>query len=311
MNGKDLLDKMSDVDPKLIEDAENASETEKPRKKHALFIGITSGMATVAAALAVAAVIRNGAVEKPPVAVSDPLISNTESTITSNGESTITSDGESDINSGGEPATHVLELTPEPFDPDAFAEYGELPKVSTKKYDAGGGGMGAGRTEIGLYSVYKGEPMKELESHSPWSLDAELTTMPVFLSNSTRPDVDKMYECIKRSFDILGIPQDKVEYSDDKGKILAGSLDEIREYMEKEGYPQDEIDREIERLDRSTSAATTVEGEAKNVWITHGTSGTKTFWFREPYPEIPAGCSLDGEAPAEQKLAAVEYLAEQ
>ncbi|MGN0683421.1 MAG: hypothetical protein ACI4JY_07045, partial [Oscillospiraceae bacterium] len=61
MNGKQLLDKISDIDPRLIEDAEKISH-----KKNRLLIGIAPIAATAAAAALIAVVIGHSSTQKPP-----------------------------------------------------------------------------------------------------------------------------------------------------------------------------------------------------------------------------------------------------
>lgn len=318
MNGKELLDKMSDVDPRLIEDAEK-----QPRKKRALFIGITSGMATVAAALAIVAVINAGSIQKPSVD-NNASVSGAESAFigTTGNNTTSDSTDKAVINQGSDQdsygsngasmidtqAPESADLKPEAVDDNAFAGYDDLPMISNQNY--GTQAWGNGSTEVGLYSVYFGEPLKELESHSPWSIDAKLTTLPVYLSNSTTPDVDKMRERVISAAAILGIPENELELKEDSGRIL-GTFDELREYMEKEGYPQEEIDREVNRLTRSTGAQTQIRGEASFVTIYCNTAGELELWYKEPYPIFPDGCSLDGDATPDERKAAAEYIAEE
>lgn len=315
MNGKELLDKMSDVDPKLIEGAE--TQAEKPKSKRALFIGLSSGMAAVAAALAIVIGINASSARKAAVDNHAPVDSLTSLPATNAGTATESNSvdlGVSNITS--EPtsieahASDGLDIKPEAVADAAFAEYENLPKVSNRDFGVRGGGNWI--TQVGLYKVIElGEPV-ELESHSPWSIDAELTTLPVYLSNSTTPDVQEMKERIISAAAALGIPESELELKVDGAEVVGG-IDGYREYMEKDGIPQDEIDREIDRLTRSVMAQTSVDGKASSVTIYAYTDGSLWFRFREPYPELPEGYSLDKENdPSPDVLAATfEYLAEE
>lgn len=328
MNGKDLLDRMSEVDPKLIEDADRITENaadNKPKNKRALIIGITSGMATIAAALAIIAAVNGNFIRhKPPVdnnVSAAGMVDGLESTPANGVQGAATSkDNNASVDLGvddnGVSTTGILQQAPESIDiiPEAvvnedFSEYEDLPKVTNKEYGVSGG---ANMLETyGVYSVYKGEP-KELESHSPWSMNAKLTTLPVFLSNSTEPDTDKMAERVKFAAEFLEIPEGTLKIRVEGADAVVGGLDGYREYMEKDGIPQDEIDREIDRLTRTVNAMISVEGESTRFQgtIRQHTDGELTIWFKEPYIELPDGCRVDGEASADEQLAAVEYLAE-
>lgn len=313
MNGKELLDKMSEVDPKLIEGAEKPAE--KPKSKRALFIGLSSGMAAVAAALAI--VIGINASNASRISVNNnSLVDGIESLPFTNGGS---GNEENSADKGaidnasvsstlGMQSPESVNITPEAVIDDAFAGFDDLPMISNQNY--GLNGFGNGPTGSGVYSVYEGKEPNTLKTFSPWSLDAELSTLPVYLSNSTTPDVDKMRERVINAAAILGIPENELELKEDSGRIL-GTFDELREYMEKEGYPQEEIDREVNRLTRSTGAQTQIRGEASFVTIYCNTAGELELWYKEPYPIFPDGCSLDGDATPDERKAAAEYIAEE
>lgn len=309
MNGKDLLDKMSEVDPKLIEDADKAAE-KQPKKKRALFIGLSSGMATVAAALAIIIGINAGSAKKvsvdsdPPVGV---LVSVPEDGI----KTAVDSGGE--LNAHGNStiimqAPAIMDIKPEEVVNEAFAEYGALPKVSNK--DFGVHGAGFGWTKVGLYSVYAGGAPNSLEDFSPWSVDAELTTLPVYLSNSTTPDIEKMTKRVKSAAAILGIPEDELEIKN-RGMNGVGDFGSYRKILEEQGLSEEEIEAEIDRISRVSGAQTSIEGTSSSVTINAHTDGSLWFYFKEPYPELPEDYNLDLHNPAPDVLAAtVEYLAE-
>lgn len=325
MNGKELLDKMSEVDPKLIEGA--YKDAEKPKSKRALFIGLGSGMAAVAAALAVVIGVKAGLANKDSVgtAVSGENYSTAANGIDNlpatngNGGTENTSADKGGVDAS-EPATistqapESVNLTPEAVIDSDFSEYGNLPKISNNDYGMRGGGYS--REEFGLYSVYNyGEEPRShsYETFAPWSIDAELTTLPVYLSNSTTPDLAAMKARAIAAAEALGIPESDLEITVDDGTdAVVGGLDRYRAALEKDGIPQEEIDAEIDRLTRTVMAMADVTVKCGVVDITAYTDGSLWFYFNEPYPELPEGYNLDEHNPSPEVLAAtVEYLAEE
>lgn len=321
MNGKELLDKMSEVDPKLIEGA--YKDAEKPKSKRALFIGLGSGMAAVAAALAVVIGVKAGLANKDAVgtAVSGENYSTAANGI-DNLPATNGNDGTENTSAdkGGidnsEPASistqapeTVYDMKPEAVLDGAFAEYGTLPKVSNKDY--GVHGTGAGWTEVGLYSVYEGEAPKTLETFSPWSVATHFTTLPVFLSNSTTPDIEEMTERIINAAAALGIPESELEIKN-RGINGVGDLSSYRKILEDNGLSEEEIEAEIDRVSRYSGAQTSIEGSSSSVTICAYTDGSLWFRFKEPYPELPEGYNLDLDNPSPEVLEATfAYLAEE
>lgn len=324
MNGKDLLDKMSEVDPKLIEDADKAAENaaeNKPKNKRALFIGIGSGMATVAAALAIAAAMNGNFLHKPSIDINNSV--GTDGIFTSEpengvqGASTSTGNNTSSVDLGvdnGVSTTGILQgpesidIKPEEVADAAFAGYENLPIISNM--DFGVHGNGAGRTDVGLYSVYDGEEPKTLETFSPWSLDAELTTLPVYLSNSTTPDADKMTERVKKAAAILGVPENDLEIVN-RG-LNVGDNDSYRKILEEHGLSEEEIEAELERVGRYSRAQASIEGRTSSVGIYAYTDGSIWIDFNEPNPKMPEGYDLNEQNPSPDVTAAtVEYFAEE
>lgn len=324
MNGKDLLEKMSEVDPRLIEDADKITEEQQPRKKRALFIGITSGMATVAAALVIVAVIGTNSIQKPSVDNNSSIgvesangggtgyntsSDSTDKTTTDPGAEQ-SSYGSGDLGNSGTEGSNGPEgasFKAEPVDDAAFAEYGSLPKITNKDYGIRGmGGSNANTTkrETSLLP-------SELEIRSPWSVDAQLKTLPVYLSNSTTPDVDKMKEHVKSAAAALGISESELEITDDSMKILGhDSLGSYRKTMEDQGVPEDEIERELERVSRYMGASISVTGKANGITLNLYTDYSMKVSFDEPYVALQNGRSLGENATENEKRAATEYLAE-
>lgn len=281
MNGKDLLDKMSDVDPELIVDAEK-----QPRKKkRGLYIGITSGMAMAAAAAVLAVAIGSNHVGKPPIVVNS---GDTGSDVTSGGVG---------INSGSNSGDTSVPKDPLGID---FSGYEHLPKISY----------------FDLNMVAMGEPVRrdrvtkklELESHSPWSADAELKTLPVYISYSVDPDIEKMREYVRAAAAALGISEDELEISDNIANFIE-QLEMARKSMEKRGASEDEIERETEQLRRMMFSTATVYGKADGVSIDVGSIYDMRVSFDEKI-KLPEGCRLGKDAAESEDLAAVEYLAD-
>lgn len=325
MNGNDLLEKMSEVDPKLIEDADKITEEQQPRKKRALFIGITSGMATVAAALAIVAVIGTNSPHKPSV---DYNVSGYDSS-GADGLPAVNQGNQSDTDSGnkntsepehmqssntvgdlGESGTITtgddMGLKPQAVNEDAFSGYGSLPLISNRDYGIRGMGGSSANTTKRETSLLP----SELEICSPWSIDAQLKTLPVYLSNSTTPDVDKMKEHVKSAAAALGIAESELEITDTSAQIFGGSLESYRKTMEDQGVPEDEIERELECVSRYMGASTSVTGKANGIKLNLYTDYSMKVSFDEPYVALPSGCSLGENATENEKRAATEYLAE-
>ena len=146
-NGKKLLDKLSELDPELITKADK-----KPLKKSGMIIGITSGLATMAAA----AVIAVAAKIAPPKA---PLILDPEPVSSSSGTSGTNSSTASSVQSTVSVPTENSDpvsapVTTAPADPPQldFSKYKDLPKISDADYGTRGmGGYGNGVSTWGLY----------------------------------------------------------------------------------------------------------------------------------------------------------------
>lgn len=320
MNGNDLLEKMSEVDPKLIEDADKIAE-EQPRKKRALFIGITSGMATVAAALAIAATLGTNSTHKPSVdnnvgysgvdslpAINGVIQQGTDSTDKAVSEpgGELTSAAVGNIGTSVTNGTDGEGLKAEPVSDDAFSEYGGLPKISNRDYGvrgAGGSSVNVTKREILLSP-------SELDIRSPWSIDVQLKTLPVFLSNSTEPDLEKMRDYVRTAAAALGIAESELEVTDNTAQVFGGSLESYRKTMEEQGVPEDEIERELERVSRHMGASISVTGKANNITLHLYSNDSLTVRFGDPYVALPSGCGLGENASESEKRAATEYLAE-
>lgn len=271
MNGNKLLDKISDLDPKLIEGAEKKTH----RSKRGLFVGLTSGMATVAAAAVIAVTAANARVQQQPVVItSDPVVSGSTST--------------------QDPP--VIDNTPK--DPPAldFSKYKDLPKISDNDYSS----IAKGGVEKSFLS------QAELETVSPWK-GAELETMPVYMSNSTDPDLDKMYDRVKQIAELLGISADSLEISDNYDDALI-NIERHRELMKEWGMTDDEIERELERMIRTTMSNTVVSAKTDGIDITMGTAFNTYITFDESF--IPEGYNFSNDATAEEKAEILNFLAD-
>lgn len=282
MNGKNLLDRMSDVDPKLIADAEK-----KPLKKRGLFIGITSGMATVAAAAAVALAVGTKPVEKPPV------ISGTTDIP---GSSVVDSSSTSSTSSTNSDTWDILTSDP-------FADYAELPKISSGDYSTRGG---SSVVNIGLCVLRRSLKLSEFERHSPWSEEAEPKTLPVYISSSAEPDIEQMRDYVKTAAAALGIAEDELEFTDNSSD---GENESYRQLLEDMGIPEDEIERELTRVRRISMSMTTVSGKADGVSFYLSSNYTLDVEFDDPI-KLPDGCRLGSGATESEDIAAVNYLAD-
>lgn len=278
MNGKDLLDKMSDVDDKLIVGAEKAQ-----KKKRGLFIGVTSGVATVAAAAAVAVVIGINSGVTPPPIESNP----SDSTVIDNSNISTPSNSTD---------TPPIVLDPPELD---FSAYSHLAKISLGYYGNGMAMGGAPERNI---------KFSELDSGSPWSESAKLTTMPVYMSRSTDPDLEKMYERVKAAAAALGISESELELSDTYEEVQA-SLDYHRKLMEEFGASQEEIDQTLDRIRRSMMSTTTVTGKANGIKIDLASDYRFGITF-DPAIELPEGYNITDKASSKEKIDVLNYLAD-
>ncbi len=286
MNGKDLLDKMSDVDPKLIEDADKT-----PRRGKRRFIGITSGAATIAAAALIAVAIGNNAAQKPPIVdTSDPASSVPVSS--------------SDIVSSG----NTSEQKPPEFD---FSKYKDLPKISYGSPIVGGMGgedfIGAKdglRVDKGYFNY------SDLEQVSPWK-GAVLETMPVYMSHSTDPNlgVEKMYARAREVAAVLGIPEDSLKFSDSY-ENMTETLEKHRQLARDHGATEDEIDDMIKNIIRGIMSQTYVKAENDDVRISVDTALHTYVYFQGGSIKLPDGYNFTESATDEEKAALVEYFAD-
>ncbi len=277
MNGKNLLDKISDVDPKLIADADKT-----PRHSRKLFIGITSGAATVAAAALIAVTIGNNAAQKPPV-------------INTGDPNSISSGIVSSGNTSAQDPT-VVDLTPKDPPKLDFSKYKELPKISSIiKTDVTGWGT-EGSNIAG-------------EKSSPWK-GAVLETMPVYMSSATDLDLEHMYEYMRSVAAAFGISEDELEITQtgypEKG---ANGEEYHRKIMEEHGVPEEEIVRELDRMRKTSMQFTEVTGKADGI----------EFQLRPDYMleiifttsvELPEEYNFSKDASPEEKEKVMRYLTE-
>lgn len=276
-NGKKLLDKMSDIDPKLIADADK-----KPFKKRGLFIGLASGMATAAAAAVIAVAAVNAPVQDPPV-------------VDSGGQSSVSSTNSTASASSG---TSSAQEPPAVKDPPVldFSKYKGLPKITDGDY--GTNAMGGAKEAYLNYS--------ELETGSPWK-GAELETMPVYMSSSTCVDLDKMYEYIKNAAAALGIPESELEFTDTYPDM--GWKDYHRKLMEDAGLTEDEIQKEFDRMSRQVVGMTVVTAKTGDIEFELDSSFSLSITFGGPV-ELPEGYNFTDDASAEEKAGVLSYLAD-
>lgn len=323
MNGKELLDKMSEVDPKLIEGAyKDAEESEKPKSRRALFIGLGSGMAAIAAALAVFIGVKAGLANKDMVGTA---VSGSNINSATNGIDALPATNGNEENSADKggieesaPGTISMQspesvnLTPEAVIDSDFSEYENLTVISNKFYGMKGMGGDEWRKEVGLYTVYGLNEPDTLETFSPWSLDAELTTLPVYLSNSTTPDVAAMTERVKSVAALLGVSESELEITN-RGLNGINDFDAYRKTLEGYGLSEEEIEAEIDRVSRISGAQTSIEGKASGFTIYCDSAGGIKVWFKEPYPALREGYSLNiqNNPSPEGLTAAFAYLAEE
>lgn len=281
MNGKELLDKISDIDPRLIEGADNI-----PRKKNKLFIGVASGAAAAAAAALIAVTIGNGSAQKPPVIDSN----NSDST-------SATSSDIIDSNTSSDPT--VIDTTPkEPPELD-FSKYKDLPKISDADYKVTA--MGGGKEEYLNYSV--------LEIRGPWNGET-LETMPVYMSHSTELNVDrdKMYDIAREAAAALGIPAESLTISDNF-QDMTKSIEYHRNLMKESGASDEEIEKEINRIVRGIMSGCSVQAKADGITISVDTAFRTHIILDEPI-KLPDGLTLDQNTSDGDKAKLLEYFTE-
>jgi len=297
MNGKELINKMSDTDPKLIADAEN-----KPRRKRGLLIGLTSGMATLAATAVIAVAVGNNAAQKPPVIdTSDP--------------NSVPAINSGIVGSGTTSTQDPPAVDPVPKDPPKldFSKYKDLPKITTGDYGVRGNGGGAYLGEKdGVVVQQDFLDYSDLEQASPWK-GAELETMPVFMSHSTDlpPDLDKMYAIAREAAAALGIPEDSLEFTDNYQR-LEETIEANRKMAKNAGATDEEIEDMINRIIRSVRSMTDVDAENEDIRISINSAFHKyiTFFGETGSIKLPEGYNFTLNATDEEKAALVEYFAE-
>ncbi len=295
MNGKDLLNKMSDVDPKLIEDADKT-----PRHSRKWFVGITTGAATVAAAALIAVTIGNSTAQKPPVVdTSDPTSS-----------APVTSDI---VSSGNTQEPSVVDLTPKDPPKLDFSKYKDLPKIaySGVPNQGMGGGIFIGEKD-GVKVEKETLNYSELEKGSPWK-GAELETMPVYMSHSTDLDLDldKMYALARKAAAALGIPEDSLKFTDTY-ETMEETLERHRQMARDHGATEEEIDEMIKTIIRGVMSQTYVEAENEDVTITVFSSFSTfvTFNGETGSIKLPDGYNFTPSATDEELAALVDYFAD-
>ena len=300
-NGKKLLDKLSELDPELITNADK-----KPVKRSGMIIGFTSGMAAVAAATLIAVAANHVPERVPPIAATSEPVSSSSGMGTSdtNSSSAATSVQEPVSVSTESGDTVSAPVTTAPADPPQldFSKYKDLPKISDADYGVrGSGGAGCAGATDWLYSW-------ELEDASPWK-GAELETMPVYMSSSTEtPDLTKMYARVKEIAAALGISADELEFTDDYIDVT-GTIERHRKIMEEAGASEEEIEEELNRIIRSSMSQVYVQAENDKVRISLNMNYSVQILFNEPV-ELPEGYNFSNNATADEKSAALGYLAD-
>lgn len=289
-NGNKLLDKISDLDPELITDADKT-----PRRRSKLLIGITSGMATVAAAAMIAVAANKLPTKVPPVVdTSDPISSSdtgSSDTVDSNSGSGSGSNSQSDQPVISDPANDPPKLD--------FSKYKDLPKISTGDYNISG--MGKAPTTYDVRS-------RELEVSSPWK-NAELETMPVYMSSSTElSNIEKMYARAKEIAAALGIPENELTITDNY-QDMTSAIEYQRKAGKEAGDSDEEIEEVIRNMIRAVMGMTFVDAQADGVSIQLDGACKATISFDEP-AELPEGCRLSINATAEEEAAALNWLAD-
>ena len=296
-NGNKLLDKLSELDPELITNADK-----KPYKKSGMIIGFTSGMAAVAAAAIIAVAANNVPERVPPIAETSEPVSSYSGTDTSDTNSSTESPVQSTVSV---PAVSDPVTAPEtavPADPPQldFSKYKDLPKIYDADYGVRGFGGGS-NSATGLYYW-------QLENTSPWNGE-ELETMPVYMSCSTEtPNLEKMYARVREVAAALGISEDELEITDTYYNVM-GILDKHREWAEEEGLSEEEIEELLNRMFRSTMSMVQVTGKADDVTIGLNTAYAVHIDFGEPI-ELPKGLIFTPDATDKEKTAVLDRLAE-
>ncbi|MCH5208152.1 MAG: hypothetical protein J1F04_04660 [Oscillospiraceae bacterium] len=292
-NGKNLLEKITDLDPELIAGAEK-----KPRRISNLFIGITSGMATLAAAALIAVAVNHNLPAKPPIVDTNSSAPSSGTSSDSGASSSSGSDSATDSSSG---KSSVQEPASDPPQLD-FSEYSYLPKISTKNYSVTGYGSGGGLID------YEGMYLWELDYSSPWK-GADLKTMPVYMSDSTEiPDLDRMYARVKEIAAALGISEDKLTITDTYHD-MTDTIEQHRKWGEEAGDPPEEIEALIDRMVRQVMSMVEVEAVGEGISICLNTAYEAIIDFDEPI-ELPREYNFSNSATAEEKEAVMSYLAE-
>lgn len=172
MNGNDLLEKMSEVDEKLILEAENIPA--KKTKKAPLFIGL--GTVAAAAAVALSVNFLGGSLQQPPAADVTDDADITQSQSAELTQAPATSEKEPIINSN-------------------------LPKLDYEFPIHGNGFEGFQLSDISEY-----------KNGNPYTDHMEFKTMPVLKNNVMNPDKEKMTEYLKTMAEKLGVDPDSLEF---------------------------------------------------------------------------------------------------
>lgn len=295
MNGKNLLDKISEIDPKLIEDAEKT-----PRRKSRLYIGISSGAAAVAAAALIAVTAGHKPTQEPP--------------ITGTSDSEISASSEV-IDSGTSSAQESTVVDNTPKEPSAldFSKYKDLPKIAYSEAPKGGQGGGATLGEKGCVRVQQDcLYYSELEQVSPWK-GAELETMPVYMSHSTdlEGNLDKMYARARETAAALGIPEDTLEFTDNYSRMLE-TLENNRKRAKEGGATDEEIEKDFKRITAGIMSQVYVDAENEDIRITVNTAlcAHVNFTGTTGSIKLPDGYNFTESATDEEIAALVDYFAD-
>ena len=171
--------------------------------------------------------------------------------------------------------------------------YSDLPKVSTADYASHSWGVNG----TGHGFITKGVP-------ALWNKSMNLETMPVYMSESTEPNHEKMLNYIKDAAAALGISENELVIDDRYDRIKEEEEEKLANYEPSEEYPT------FDSLRRWLWSEYNIVATAGDVELRLTTDYSLLITFFGQQIELPAEYNFSADATKAEHSEALRYLAE-
>ncbi len=168
-----------------------------------------------------------------------------------------------------------------------------------------------GLTVSGMgFEGYDLADISDYENGNPWTPDMNITVMPVYKSNVLDPDKEKVIEHLLSTAEKFGIDTNTLEEIEANNFGDDGQLDSLKQAMEEQNVPPEEIEAELNRVKAMMLTQANVYARNDDLYLSADTTYTvgvvyndgKEILLPEEYRDIST---------EEGKLNTAKYLLEQ